>query len=35
MDPLLREQYNKAIANEAIANKNLGCLGYIRKNIFG
>uniref|UniRef100_A0A1I8P279 Transporter n=1 Tax=Stomoxys calcitrans TaxID=35570 RepID=A0A1I8P279_STOCA len=34
-DPLLREQYNKEIANEAISNQNLGCLGYIRKNIFG
>ncbi|XP_046809393.1 sodium-dependent nutrient amino acid transporter 1 [Lucilia cuprina] len=34
-DPLLREQYNKEIANEAIANEGLGCWGSIKKNIFG
>ncbi|XP_061391730.1 sodium-dependent nutrient amino acid transporter 1-like [Musca vetustissima] len=34
-DPLLREQYNKELANEAIANQNLGCWGYIKKNIMG
>uniref|UniRef100_A0A1I8MRP6 Sodium-dependent nutrient amino acid transporter 1 n=1 Tax=Musca domestica TaxID=7370 RepID=A0A1I8MRP6_MUSDO len=34
-DPLLREQYNKEIANEAIANENLGCWGFIKKNILG
>ncbi|XP_075166646.1 sodium-dependent nutrient amino acid transporter 1 isoform X2 [Haematobia irritans] len=35
MDPLLREQYNKELANEAINNQNLGFIGHIRKNIFG
>ncbi|XP_073845902.1 sodium-dependent nutrient amino acid transporter 1-like isoform X2 [Musca autumnalis] len=34
-DPLLREQYNKLIANEAIASQDLGCWGFIKKNIFG
>ncbi|XP_065367457.1 sodium-dependent nutrient amino acid transporter 1 isoform X1 [Calliphora vicina] len=34
-DPLLREQYNKEIDNESIANQGLGCWGSIKKNIFG
>uniref|UniRef100_A0A1A9W8D8 Transporter n=1 Tax=Glossina brevipalpis TaxID=37001 RepID=A0A1A9W8D8_9MUSC len=34
-DPLLREQYNKAMDNESIANQGLGCCGWIKKNIFG
>lgn len=34
-DPLLREQYNKEIANDSIANEGLCCWGYIKKNIFG
>ncbi|KAL9921350.1 sodium-dependent nutrient amino acid transporter 1-like isoform X1 [Glossina fuscipes] len=35
IDPLLREQYNKAMDNESIANQGLGCCGWIKKNIFG
>ncbi|KAL9916422.1 sodium-dependent nutrient amino acid transporter 1-like isoform 2-T2 [Glossina fuscipes fuscipes] len=35
IDPLLREQYNKAMDNESIANQGLGCFGWIKKNIFG
>ncbi|KAM7342971.1 sodium-dependent nutrient amino acid transporter 1 isoform 3-T3 [Cochliomyia hominivorax] len=34
-DHLLREQYNKEIANESLANEGLGCCGFIKKNIFG